>query len=66
MDIITLGTKVVASKSTTLEQARFSSDGSWTAQTISGVSYLVANMQTMTDQIHKFIYEDIKPAAKTN
>jgi len=66
MDIISLGTKVVASKSTTLEQARFPSDGNWAAQTISGVSYLVANMQTMTEQIHKFIYEDINPAAKTN
>jgi len=66
MDIITLGTKVVASKSTTLEQARFPSDGNWTAQTISGVSYLITNMKTMTDQIHKFIYDDIKPSAKTN
>jgi len=66
MDIITLGTKVVASKSTTLEQARFPSDGNWTAQTISGVSYLIADMKSMTDQIHKFIYDDIKPVTKTN
>ncbi|MGH4050598.1 MAG: LCP family protein [Clostridium sp.] len=61
MDIITLGAKVVASKSTILEQERFPSDGNWTAQTISGTSYLIANMHSMTDQIHKFIYEDIKP-----
>ena len=46
MDIVKLGTKVIASKSTTLEQGRFPADGYWSAQTISGMSVLVADMDS--------------------
>lgn len=61
MDLIKLGTKVVVSNTTTLEQARFPVDGNWSGQMINKVWYLVTDIKTTTDQIHKFIYEDIKP-----
>ncbi|MBU3111005.1 LCP family protein [Clostridium lacusfryxellense] len=64
MDIVKLGTKVIASKSTTLEQGRFPADGDWSAQTISGASVLVADMEATIDKLHKFIYQDIKPENK--
>lgn len=64
VDIVKLGTKVIASKSTTLEQGRFPADGYWSAQTISGMSVLVANMDATKEQLHKFIYENIKPVSK--
>lgn len=60
MDIIKLGTKVFTSNIKTLEQERFPLDGYWTGKTIGGVWYLVADMKATVDQLHKFIYEDIK------
>ena len=64
MDIIKLGTKVVTSKSTKLEQERFPVDGYCSGKTISGVWYLTADIPSTTEHIHKFIYEDVKPVAK--
>lgn len=61
MDMVKLGTKVITSNTTTLEQARFPLDGYSTGKTIGGIWYLVADMKATMDQIHKFIYEDIKP-----
>ena len=61
MDLIKLGTKVITSNTTKLVQDRFPTDGYWSGKTINGVWYLVADMKATVEQIHKFIYEDIKP-----
>jgi len=64
VDLIKLGTKVITSKTTTLEQERFPVDGYWSSEMINKVSYLVADIKATADQIHKFIYDDIKPVSK--
>jgi len=61
IDIIKLGTKVFTSNIKTLDQERFPIDGFWEGQTIDKVWYLVAKMDATVDQLHKYIYEDIKP-----
>ena len=63
IDVIKLGTKIITSKTTTLEQERFPLDGYSEGKTMAGVWYLVADMKATVDQIHKFIFEDIKPAS---
>jgi anionic cell wall polymer biosynthesis LytR-Cps2A-Psr (LCP) family protein len=64
MEIIKLGTKGFNSNITTLEQERFPVDGYCVGKTIDKVWYLVADMEATVDQLHKFIYEDIKPVPK--
>lgn len=61
MDIVKLGTKMISSNITTLEQARFPLSSYSKGKTIGGIWYLVTDMKATTDQIHKFIYKDIKP-----
>lgn len=65
MDIIKLGTKVLTSNISKLEQERFPVDGYWSGKTIGGVWYLLADMESSIEQLHNFIYEDIKPVSKT-
>jgi len=64
MDLIKLGTKVIIANTKILEQARFPVDGYWSGKMIDKVWYLVADIKTTADQIHEFIYEDIKPLNK--
>jgi LCP family protein required for cell wall assembly len=66
IDIIKLGTKVLTSNTKELEQERFPVDGYWSGKTISKVWYLMADMESTIEQLHNFIYQDIKPVAKTN
>ncbi|MGH4119479.1 LCP family protein [Clostridium sp.] len=66
IDIIKLGTKVLTSNTKTLEQARFPVDGYWSGKTIDRVWYLLADMESTIEQLHNFIYDDIKPVAKSN
>ncbi|MCM0650593.1 LCP family protein [Clostridium swellfunianum] len=61
LDIISMGTGVLTSGTKTLEQERFPLDNQGKGQTISGVWYLVFDVKTTADQIHKYIYDDIKP-----
>ena len=61
MKIIKIGTKVVTSNIETLEQERFPLDGYCKGKMMNGVWYLVADMEATVKQLHKFIYEDIKP-----
>lgn len=65
MDIIKIGTKVLTSNISKLEQERFPVDGYWSGKTIDGVWYLLADMESAIEQLHDFIYEDIKPVSKT-
>lgn len=64
IDIMKLGSKVITTKKMVLEQQRFPLDGYCRGKTIDGVWYLVADMEPTVDQLHKFIYEDIKPVPK--
>jgi len=64
IDIMKLGTKVITSKTTTLDQARFPVDGYWTNEMINKMDVLVADMKATVNQLHKYIYDDIKPVAK--
>ncbi|MBZ9636900.1 LCP family protein [Clostridium sp. FP1] len=66
MDIIKLGTKVLTSNITTLEQARFPLDGYCKGKIMDEVWYLIADMDATADQLHNFIYEDIKPVPKAS
>jgi LCP family protein required for cell wall assembly len=62
MDIIKLGSKVFTSNIRTLEQETFPKEGYSEGKIMDdGVWYLVTNMDATIDQLHKFIYEDIKP-----
>ncbi|MBU3191201.1 LCP family protein [Clostridium bowmanii] len=64
MDIIKLGTKVLTSNIATLDQERFPLDGYCKGKMMDGVWYLVADMGATTEQVHKYIYEDVKPTPK--
>ncbi|MGH4120755.1 LCP family protein [Clostridium sp.] len=61
MDIIKLGSKVFSSNIRTLGQERFPKEKYSYDKTIDGIWYLVADMEATVDQLHKYIYEDIKP-----
>ncbi|MFT5872132.1 MAG: anionic cell wall polymer biosynthesis LytR-Cps2A-Psr (LCP) family protein [Clostridium sp.] len=62
--IIKLGTKVFTSNIITLDQERFPVDGYCTGKMMGGMWYLVADIKATVDQLHKYIYEDIKPLPK--
>lgn len=64
VDIISLGTSVFTNGIKTLEQERFPVDGYCNAKTISGVWYLWLDIPASTDQIHKYIFDDVKPTPK--
>lgn len=61
LDIVKLGSKVFSSNIGTLDQERFPKEDYCHDKTIDGVWYLVADMKATVDQLHKYIYEDIKP-----
>jgi len=64
LNLMNLGTKVITSKTTTLDQARFPVDGYWTDKMINSQDCLVINMKATIDQLHKYIYDDLKPVSK--
>jgi polyisoprenyl-teichoic acid--peptidoglycan teichoic acid transferase len=64
LDMISMGTSVLTSGTKTLDQERFPLDNQGKGQTINDIWYLVFNIKTTADQIHKYIYDDIKPEAK--
>lgn len=57
-DILSMGTEVFTSGIRTIDQMRYPTDG--VGQTINKVYYLVADIAKVSDQMHKYIYEDIK------
>jgi LCP family protein required for cell wall assembly len=61
MDIVTLGTSALATGTTKLEQERFPLDGYCKGAIIDKVWYLKADLNATTNQLHKYIYEDVKP-----
>jgi len=65
-DIIRLGTKVITSSASGIEQQRFPLDGYCKGETINSIWYLVLkpDLADTEKQIHDYIYEDIKPEPK--
>ena len=61
MDIVKLGTSAFTSGTTNFEQERFPLDGYCKGQMIDGVWYLITDLKATIEQLHKYIYEDIKP-----
>lgn len=62
-EIISLGAGILSSGMKTIDQERFPADGNWKDLMINHVYYLGTDLKLTTDQLHKFIYEDIKPNA---
>ena len=63
-DILKLGTKVLTSNISTINQERFPLDGYCKGEMMDSVWYLVADIEATKDQLHKYIYEDIMPVPK--
>jgi polyisoprenyl-teichoic acid--peptidoglycan teichoic acid transferase len=64
LDLLSMGTSVLTSGIKDLNQARFPLDSESKGQSIGGVYYLVADLKSTADHIHKFIYEDVNPNSK--
>lgn len=63
-DILKVSTEVISSGITKLDWCRFPIDGYSKGKMINSVWYLTLDRDATTDQMHKFIYDDIKPNAK--
>lgn len=63
-DILKTSTEVIASGISRLDWIRFPQDGYNKGKKIDGVWYLTLDLDATTNQMHKFIYDDIKPDAK--
>jgi hypothetical protein len=64
IDILKLGTKVFTGGTMTLAEERFPVDGYCRGKIIDNVWYLIADMKETSQQLHKYIYEDINPVSK--
>lgn len=62
--IMKLGTSVLTTDISTIDQVRFPVDGYYQNYSINGITPIEADLKALTDQLHKFIYEDQKPVAK--
>lgn len=58
--ILELGTEVLKMGVTTLEQARFPLDGYCQGEMINGVYYLTFNKALTVEQLHNYIFEDVR------
>lgn len=63
-DILSIGTQVLTSGTTAIDQERFPVDGYGKGTTVNGASVIQADMPATIDQMHKYIFEDIKPTPK--
>lgn len=65
-DILSLGTKVLTSSASGIEQERFPLDGYCKGEMINNIWYLVfkPDLAATEKQLHEYIYEDIKPEPK--
>lgn len=62
--MLSIGTEVLTSGTKTIDQERFPVDGYLKGTTINGASVIQADMPATIDQLHKYIFEDIKPQPK--
>lgn len=58
--ILELGTEVLKMRVTTLEQERFPLDGYCQGEMINGVYYLTFNKALTVEQLHNYIFEDVR------
>lgn len=65
MDIIKLGSSAFLSGIKTIDQERFPLDGYCKDQTINGVWYLVPDIKATVDQLHSYIFKDVRPTSGT-
>jgi LCP family protein required for cell wall assembly len=65
IDIIKLGSSSFLSGIKTIDQERFPVDGYCNSQTIDGVWYLVPDIKATVDQLHNYIFQDVKPKPGT-
>lgn len=63
-DMLSLGSDILSSGIKTVDQERFPVDGYWKDSMIDGIYYLAMDINAATEQIHKYIYEDVKPVSK--
>ena len=61
LDIVKLGTSIFTLNISTVQQERFPIDGYCKGEMIEDVWYLVSDLKATTEQLHKYIYEDVKP-----
>jgi LCP family protein required for cell wall assembly len=64
LDIVKTGLDVLGTGINTIEQQRFPVDGYCEGKMINGIYYLTFDKAATTEQLFKFIYEDVKPAAR--
>jgi polyisoprenyl-teichoic acid--peptidoglycan teichoic acid transferase len=63
-DMLSMGASILSSGTKTVDQERFPVNGYWHDLMLNGVYYLGTDLKVTADQIHKYIYEDVKPVAK--
>lgn len=63
-DMLSMGSSILSSGTKTVDQERFPVNGYWNDMMINGVYYLGADLKATSEQLHKYIYEDVKPVAK--
>ncbi len=65
-DILKIGGEVITSGSANFEQERFPIDGYYPdgGKKINGIWYLPFDKEATVDQLHKYIFDDIKPTPK--
>lgn len=59
--IIKLGTSILTTDKSTIDTVRFPVDGYYQNYAINGINPIEADLKALTDQLHKFIYQDQKP-----
>lgn len=59
--ILKLGTTILTSGMKNLEQERFPVDGCFQGEMINNTFYLTFDQKVLNDQLHKYIFEDVKP-----
>lgn len=63
-DMLTMGASILSSGTKNVDQERFPVNGYWQDMMLNGVYYLGTDLKVTADQLHKYIYEDVKPVAK--
>lgn len=63
-DMLSMGVNILSLGIKTVDQERFPVDGYWHDMMINGVYYLGTDLNTAANQLHKYIYEDVKTAVK--
>lgn len=64
IELLKLGTQTLAGGKPELEWCRFPVDGYCDGERIDGVWNLTFDIDTMTQQLHEYIYNDVRPVSK--